>query len=122
MSLVFVYGTLKRGGSNHSFLAGQGFLGDARTVAGYRLFELEGFPGMVALPDDRAGVSGEIWSVDEACLAELDRLEGIDEGLYRRERVKLLAPFANQAIETYIYARDIQGRRDLGSEWKNSPV
>ncbi|MDB6128327.1 MAG: hypothetical protein JWM35_2223 [Verrucomicrobia bacterium] len=118
MSLIFVYGTLKRGGSNHSFLSGQKFLGDARTAPGYRLFELDGFPGMVAKLDDRAGVTGEVWSVNDACLATLDRLEGIDEGLYRRERVRLLAPFVDQAIETYVYAREVNGRRELGSEWK----
>ncbi|TAG31979.1 MAG: hypothetical protein EAZ36_02825, partial [Verrucomicrobia bacterium] len=28
--LVFVYGTLKRGGSNHAFMVGQRFIGLAR--------------------------------------------------------------------------------------------
>ena len=117
MTLVFVYGTLKRGGSNHSFLAGQSCLGEARTVPGFRLYELDGFPGMVAKPDDPDGVNGEVWSVDEACLAKLDQLEGVDEGLYHRANVKLLAPFADQEVETYLYARHTQGRRDLGSTW-----
>ena len=31
MTTVFVYGTLKRGGSNHAFLQGQQFLGEGRT-------------------------------------------------------------------------------------------
>ena len=40
MSLVFVYGTLKRGYSNHHFLAGQAFQGEARTAPGFALFSL----------------------------------------------------------------------------------
>ena len=32
MTTLFVYGTLKRGGSNHAHLAGQKFLGPARTA------------------------------------------------------------------------------------------
>ncbi len=117
MSLVFVYGTLKRGGSNYSHLAGQKFLGEARTAPGFRLYELDSYPGMIAFSNDRTGVTGEVWSVDADCLAQLDLLEGIAEGLYRRERVPLLAPFIGQNVEAYLYARSIEGRRDLGSTW-----
>src|SRR5689334_7669355 len=97
--LVFVYGTLKRGGSNHPYLAGQSFVGEARTVPGFRLYELSGFPGMIAMPSDREGVAGEVWSVDAAALEQLDALEGVDEGLYRREPVPLVAPFADKTVE-----------------------
>jgi gamma-glutamylaminecyclotransferase len=116
-TLVFVYGTLKRGGGNHRHLAGQKFVGEARTTPGFRLFDLGEYPGMVAHADDRAGVSGEIWAVDADCLARLDVLEGIAEGLYRRELVPLLAPFADRKVESYIYARTVEGLRDLGSEF-----
>ena len=118
MSLVFVYGTLKRGGSNHSHLAGQTFVGEARTPPGFRLYELDGYPGMIALTGDRDGVTGEVWSVDAVCLAQLDLLEGLAEGLYRRERVRLLPPFADQPVEAYLYVRSVTGRKDLGSVWE----
>ena len=117
MSLVFVYGTLKRGGSNHTHLAGQAFVGEARTAPGFRLYQLDGYPGMVALAGDHAGVTGEVWSVNAACLAQLDLLEGVAEGLYRREPVPLLAPFAGRSVEAYLYARSVAGRKDLGSTW-----
>jgi gamma-glutamylcyclotransferase (GGCT)/AIG2-like uncharacterized protein YtfP len=117
MSLVFVYGTLKRGGSNHAHLAGQAFVGEARTAPGFRLYHLDGYPGMITLADDREGVTGEVWSVDAPCLTQLDLLEGIAEGLYRRERVPLLAPFDTWSVEAYLYARSVAGRRDLGSTW-----
>jgi gamma-glutamylcyclotransferase (GGCT)/AIG2-like uncharacterized protein YtfP len=118
MPLIFVYGTLKRGGSNHAYLAGQQFLGEARTPPGYRLYALDGYPGMIEKPDDREGVTGEVWSIDAPCLAQLDRLEGLAEGLYRRIPIKLLPPYADQPIETYLYARSVDGRRDLGPTWQ----
>lgn len=116
--LIFVYGTLKRGGSNHHYLAGQKFLGEARTAPGFRLYDLGGYPGMIPRPEDREGVTGEIWSVDADALRHLDGLEGLEEGLYRREVISLLPPFAKQRIETYLYAQNAMGRREIGSTWK----
>ncbi len=116
-TVIFVYGTLKRGGSNHHFLARQNYLTDARTVPGYRLYDLAGYPGLVPDLSDTQGVTGEIWAVDAGCLALLDELEGIDEGLYRREVVPLQPPNADCAAQAYLYARSIAGRRALGSTW-----
>jgi len=118
MRPIFVYGTLQQGCSNHIYLAGQRFFGTARTQPGYRLFEAGGFPGMVPWPNDAVGVSGEVWLVDHACLAQLDRLEGIDEGLYRRQPIALLPPFAAMHVETYIYQRSIEGRPAIGDIWR----
>ena len=117
MTTIFVYGTLKRGCCNHHFLAGQNFIGEARTAPGFRLFDLGGHPGMVVRPDDTEGVAGEIWEVDEDCLARIDALEGIAEAWYRREPVPLLPPFANRGIEAYSYPHDVTGRREVGSVW-----
>jgi gamma-glutamylcyclotransferase (GGCT)/AIG2-like uncharacterized protein YtfP len=117
MTLVFVYGTLKRGSSNHSHLAGQEFMGTARTVPGYTLFNLDGYPGMVRQEGDLDGVKGEVWSVDDACLAALDELEGVSEGLYRREAVPLAAPFAERSVEAYLYLREFHASRKVGAEW-----
>jgi len=108
--LVFVYGTLKRGCSNHPVLAGQTFLGEARTAPGYRLHHLGDYPGMITAPDDTLGVAGEVWSVDAVALARLDAFEGTAEGLYRREPVKLLPPFADRSVDTYLYARPVADR------------
>jgi gamma-glutamylaminecyclotransferase len=117
MSLVFVYGTLKRGGSNHHFMAGQSFAGNAQTPPGFTLYEITGYPGMVREPGDREGVRGEVWRVDDACLADLDVLEGVDQGLYSREAVPLGAPFGTEAVEAYVYIKGIEGRVRIGPEW-----
>jgi gamma-glutamylaminecyclotransferase len=117
MTRVFVYGTLKRGGSNHHFLAGQKFLGEARTEPGYNLYSLGDYPGMVRSTDASHDVTGEVWAVDAACLAELDELEGVAEGLYKRVPVKLAPPFAEQPVESYLYLRDLKGHTSLGVTW-----
>jgi gamma-glutamylcyclotransferase (GGCT)/AIG2-like uncharacterized protein YtfP len=117
MTPVFVYGTLKRGGSNHLFLQGQRFVAEVRTQPGFTLYSLGDYPGMVRSPGDTAGVTGELWEVDDTCLAELDRLEGLDAGLYERVDV-LLAPNPHEAsAQTYLYLRPHSGLLPLGSTW-----
>lgn len=122
MTTLFVYGTLKRGGSNHAFLAGQKFLGEARTQAGFTLYSVGDYPGMVRAPGDTAGVTGELWVVDDACLAELDRLEGLDEGLYERADILLQPNPIAAAAQAYLYLRPHQGLPRLGSTWPAGPV
>jgi gamma-glutamylcyclotransferase (GGCT)/AIG2-like uncharacterized protein YtfP len=117
MTLVFVYGTLKRGGSNHRFMEDQTLVGTASTAAGFALYDLGGYPGLVPAPGGTGAVSGEVWSVDEACLARLDELEGTAEGLYRRENVPLAGPFAASAVQAYVYLKGTEGRPPLGSAW-----
>jgi len=123
---LFVYGTLKRGGSNHYHLAEQTFHGTARTEAGFTLFSLGAYPGLVVAPTDTHGVTGELWSVDAACLARLDLLEGLNEGLYRRAPIAILHSISpTQAAEscgifvaeTYLYLHDISGHPHLGATW-----
>lgn len=118
MTRVFVYGTLKRGGNNHSYLAGQRFLGAARTSPGFTLYSLGDYPGMVRAPGDTAGVTGELWAVDVGCLLRLDKLEGVAEGLYERVAIQLAPPFADKSAETYLYLHDLTGRPMLGSEFR----
>ena len=116
-TLLFVYGTLKRGCSNHRYMAGQRFIGLARTAPGYRLYDLGGYPAMVTHPEDRDGVVGEVWSVDEDALRRLDRFEGVHEGLYRRAPIPLQPPFADRSIDAYVSVLPVTGRPEVGNEW-----
>ncbi len=111
---LFLYGTLQSGRSNHGQMAGQQFLGFARTKAVYRLYQLEGYPGMVLAPAG-AGLSlpGELWSVDPAGLHRLDQFEGVDEGLYRRGAVELLLPEGRTGVQTYLYLGPVTARPEL---------
>lgn len=75
--LVFVYGTLRRGGSNHFRLAGAEFV-TVGTITG-RMYRINWYPGLVL---DAAGdeIHGEVYSVESELLAELDIFEGISAG------------------------------------------
>jgi gamma-glutamylaminecyclotransferase len=117
MTSLFVYGTLKRGCKNHARLAGQEWSGEARTRPGCQLYDLGDYPGLVHDATDRAGVQGEIWTVDETTLAALDVFEGVPEGLYARGPVQLEPPFDRMDAQTYWYARDLTGRLAIGSKW-----
>jgi gamma-glutamylcyclotransferase (GGCT)/AIG2-like uncharacterized protein YtfP len=85
---VFVYGSLRRGQGNNRLLYTSEFVGNA-TVCG-TLYSLGGFPGL-RIDDSEGDVVGEVWQVDDATLADLDRLEGVAVGFYERRkwRVKI---------------------------------
>ncbi|MCU0791634.1 MAG: gamma-glutamylcyclotransferase [Opitutaceae bacterium] len=121
--LVFVYGTLKRGGSNHAQLEGARFIGDARLRPGYTMYSLGAYPGLVAEPASADRVTGEIWAVSHAMLTRLDAFEGVDEGLYQRAAAPLsefpsdLSPTDAARVEMYLYLRPVTGRERLGESW-----
>lgn len=123
-AVLFVYGTLKRGGANHGWLEGQAFLGEARTSPGFTLYSLGEYPGLVADPSDREGVSGELWLVDDACLARLDAFEGVPEKLYAREPARLaerppgLSAADAARAQLYRYLRKVDPRSRIGAAWR----
>jgi gamma-glutamylaminecyclotransferase len=88
--LLFVYGSLKRGGRHHEELAGAPFVGPAETEPGYRLEALAGteYLALVPAPSGAAPstVTGELFLVEESRLPALDAFEG--DG-YRRAEVKI---------------------------------
>jgi len=94
---LFVYGTLREGGSNHAWLMRtqpEGITG--AWVAG-RLFHLAaGYPALVPGPEPDTPAPGPGWVRGEfvgydderdldSALADLDPLEGVEEGLFTRE-------------------------------------
>lgn len=77
LQLVFVYGTLRQGGSNHFRMAGAEFVSGG-TVRG-RMYRIDWYPGLV-LDAAGEGICGEIYRVHSELLAELDRFEGLSAG------------------------------------------
>lgn len=114
---IFIYGSLKRGFSNHSLLAGQSFIAVAHTQPRYKLYSLGGFPGMIENAQNGCSIEGEIWSVDTACLARLDELEDTAHGMYARVPILLLPPHDTLPVEGYLYLLSVTGRRDCGEIW-----
>lgn len=118
--LVFVYGTLMRGCQNHRYLDGQTWLGDTRTVPGFRLHLIADYPGMVPQAEDSRGVPGELWSVSHACLRSLHRLEGVAEGLYSFDSIELQAPHDHLQVWTYLYRRSTTDRPVIEGRWNDA--
>jgi len=86
MSRLFVYGSLKRGEQNHRHLAPARFVGEARTTPSFELLDLGEYPAMKL--GGRTTIVGEVYELDEALLAALDRFEGHPD-LYRRTTIAL---------------------------------
>ncbi len=88
---VFVYGTLRRGGSNHFRMDGAEFIAAGR-ISG-KLYRISWYPGLVL---DAAGddIVGEVYAVDLDMLGNLDAFEGVSAGEtedseYRRVRTTI---------------------------------
>lgn len=87
-TLLFVYGTLKRGERNHRLLADQQFVSRAVTVPRYRVVDLGPYPGLIRDHSTGLAVHGELFAVDECGLAELDDFEGVPD-LFVRESIEV---------------------------------
>lgn len=115
-TIVFVYGSLKRGYVLHHLLASQRSLGPAVTKAFYRLFDLGAYPGLIEWPEGLA-VHGEAYQVDSKCLCRLDDAEGVAEGLYVRRPVLLQSPFNSEIVHAWFWLNPVNGMRDCGASW-----
>ncbi len=74
MTLLFVYGTLKKGHGNHHYLADAFFVSEG-ILEGYRLYEL-GVPFVCYSGENCHHVYGEIYRVEDADMLRIDSLEG----------------------------------------------
>ncbi len=102
--LVFVYGTLRRGGSNHFRMAGAEWIAPG-TVRG-RLYRIDWYPGLV-LDDAGEEIHGEVYSVGPELLSALDVFEGLSAGEiegseYRRVETTVM-PRNSQPLTTWIW-------------------
>jgi gamma-glutamylcyclotransferase (GGCT)/AIG2-like uncharacterized protein YtfP len=84
---LFVYGTLKKGGSNHKFLCYSKFLGTLKTQEhSFDMVELGSIPGVVK--GGSSAIEGELYEIDDDVLKLTDALEG-NGSLYERSIVTL---------------------------------
>jgi gamma-glutamylcyclotransferase (GGCT)/AIG2-like uncharacterized protein YtfP len=61
MTLMFFYGSLKRGYENNHRLAGQELVADAVTLPKYRIISIDGRGGLIRDELNGLRVTGEIW-------------------------------------------------------------
>ncbi len=71
---IFVYGTLRRDGSQHHRMRAATWIANA-SVKGV-LYHIDWYPAIVLSTEAEASVRGEIFMVDDDILAELDLFEG----------------------------------------------
>ena len=115
MSLLFVYGTLKKGFHNHGVLKGAHCQGEA-VLFGYDMYSLGGFPAIVKNVDAELPISGELYEVPE--FKSLDRLEGVPH-MYTREEETVLWQDCLTGAYVYVWNRSIEGLKKIeDGVWK----
>ena len=84
--LVFVYGSLRRGGANAMSVSfpNSKFIAEAK-VSG-SLYDLGAYPGLI-LNDSNSTVAGEVYEVDDEILNALDEFEASSD--YWRKQVEI---------------------------------
>ena len=137
-TLLFVYGTSKDGFSRANALREQRYIGTAKTTNEYGIYTHGGFPALVdkelataSNVEAKNGIYGELYEVDDNCLVDLDKIEGVQFDLFERKNVNfeqihlLRLPFHqstfdlldNKQAQAYFFKRSVTGCADCGSFW-----
>ena len=97
LDIVFAYGSLKRGFSNHHVIADSKFLGAGQTRVDFTMFDLGRYPGVI---HGHSVIAGDVFAVPPRLMGRLDRLE--DNGrVYQRKRTLIV--MASGSVEAWIY-------------------
>ena len=104
--LVFVYGTLRRGGSNHFRMAGAEFISSG-TIRGC-MYRIDWYPGLILDPTGDE-IHGEVYAVDTDLLSALDIFEGLSAGEIEGSEYR--------RVETTVVKQDSQALAAWVWEW-----
>lgn len=107
---VFVYGTLRRGESNHGLLVRSQYLGDFITDEQFQLFDLGPYPAAIK---GNQTLVGEVYLVDEETMKQLDILESYPVE-YGRELIH--TPYGSAWIYLYQNTHSLHKVVDSG-DW-----
>ena len=118
---VFIYGTLKRGYQNHDdHLKLEKYLGEYRTIECYPLVVANEWFAPVLLLEKGVGyqVIGELYSVDDIKLAELDKFEHTHHTKgYKRILIVIQNIENSEHVEAYAYMNERKNLKNIGSEY-----
>lgn len=110
MPLLFVYGSLKEGFPNFHANAGRRLAGEYRTEDAYPLLLFDGqLPCLLPLRGRGLPVKGQVFEVERAALAAMDRLERVGEpGGYTRRTIRVLRTdlAGAAAVDAFVYMQD----------------
>ena len=114
--VVFVYGTLKREGSNHHWLAQAAFVGEGETCECYALYQGEDpWPHMV--DTERCyPVHGEVYLVKPDDLALLDELEDCPQ-LYMRKKTTVRVKSGEHLQAWAYFSQQVEGNLLADGFW-----
>jgi gamma-glutamylaminecyclotransferase len=105
--LIFVFGTLKEGFRNFHVNQGRRVGGDVVTVQPHPLYVIgpRCLPWLLDRPGEGLPVVGQLFEVDEATLAAMDRLERVDDPWwYVRRRITVQPhPGDGPTLEAWVY-------------------
>ncbi|KAL5973865.1 hypothetical protein ACLOJK_030523 [Asimina triloba] len=127
-TLIFTYGTLKRGFSNHPLLHDMIRTGDAVFLGEY--VSMEKFPlvcgpysvpFLLNLPRSGHRICGELYAVSLPALARIDVLEGIATGHYERLPIAVSRPIDAEPEKEIVRAEAYYAHRSYAEEmWRRS--
>ena len=114
MHRVAVYGTLKSGNCNNDLIETGKSLGEFK-LNGFKMFDLGAFPVVVIGDQTDTPITVELFEVDDEDLKRMDILEGVDFGMYSREKMndKQLGEF-----DIYIWNSSTEKLKRI-LEWKD---
>ena len=108
-SLLFVYGTFRRGFCRHKYLKSLRARLVARGMVGGALYDLGAYPGAIPSSEPASFVTGEVYRLPNSALAwkVLDEVEGAERispesGLFRREPVEVQLDHG-EIVQAWIY-------------------
>lgn len=107
--LIFVYGTLREGGSKHDRMEGAKRLGEAWVLG--RLYEIAWHPGMLLDESEGIPVRGEVFEIERAMLRPLDEFEGNE--FERLKTTVHLKEGGEVRAWIYEYRGAVEGKREL---------
>jgi gamma-glutamylaminecyclotransferase len=116
MHLLFVYGSLKSGLSNHRRLAGAACLDGRASAEGYGLVRyVAGYPALVEAPGRTA--QGEVYVVQTDVLEELDEFEECPS-VYTRKAISVkLSDGSTREVFAYLAAQPEEAEPHSGDTW-----
>jgi len=103
--LIFVYGTLRTGHSNHQLLGAAHCYGVGRTRDNFAMYIISGYP-YVTSAEPRYPIVGELYAVDDRMLERLDKVEGHPHYYVRR---KVVVDVGDEEFSAWMYLRDPPG-------------
>ncbi len=120
MHLVFCYGTLRLGESNHSVIKGAALKESFCWTKGQLYDTQDGYPALVQ--NEEHNVYGEVYEVDDQLLERINILEGYQEGrdhnLYDRVMQEIeSAQWSFEAITYIMRNREERFIEIQGGDW-----